>query len=271
MTQIERLDYLIESLLKESDKSLSKEIKDEDKSELLSYLMNVRMPKAIDHKFLTVQDKYLKQALLDKGIIKLDEIPTIKEEYSSDNAFSDKLSVWQGDITTLEVGAIVNAANSQLLGCFIPVHRCIDNAIHSAAGVQLREECNKYMQTKKLEYRDYEEPTGSAMITSSYNLPSSYVIHTVGPIVSYNLTDKLRKDLRNSYKESLEIALKNEIKSIAFCCISTGEFNFPNDEAAKIAIDTVTDFIDKNPNKFDRIIFNVFKNLDEDIYKKLLK
>lgn len=153
-----------------------------------------------------------------------------------------------------------------MLGCFVPCHRCIDNAIHSAAGMQLREECNHIMNQKRIRYgKDYEEPTGTATITRGYNLPAEYVIHMVGPIVSYQLTDNLCQDLRNCYKSVMECALEHDIRSVAFCCISTGEFQFPNEEAARIPVETVSDFLELCPDKFDRIIFNVFKDLDREI------
>ena len=164
----------------------------------------------------------------------------------------------------------MNAANSQMLGCFVPCHKCIDNAIHSAAGVQLREECNAYIQERRRENKHYEEPTGSAVITKGYNLPCKYVIHTVGPIVGFRLTDELRQDLKNCYQSCLDIAVKNDIRSIAFCCISTGEFHFPNDEAAKIAMETVEEFLRAHSEDIDRVVFNVFKDIDLDIYADLV-
>ena len=157
-----------------------------------------------------------------------------------------------------------------MLGCFVPYHKCIDNAIHSAAGIELREECNHYMK-KQTKNKSYEEPTGSAVITSSYNLPCKHVIHTVGPIVGDKLTNVLRNDLKSCYESCLKIAFENGVKSIAFCCISTGEFHFPNDEAAKIAVETVSTFLRENVGKIDRVIFNVFKNLDKEIYEQLLQ
>jgi len=177
--------------------------------------------------------------------------------------------LWQGDITKLEVGAIVNAANSQMLGCFVPCHKCIDNVIHSAAGIELREECNHYMNLKKEKDRFYEEPTGSAVVTNGYNLPCKYVIHTVGPIVHSKLTDDLKDDLYNCYHSCLQAAIDHGIRTIAFCCISTGEFRFPNEEAAKIALKSIQEFLDFNAEKIDRIVFNVFKDVDFKIYKSL--
>lgn len=165
--------------------------------------------------------------------------------------------------------AVVNAANSQMLGCFVPCHGCIDNAIHSAAGIQLRTECNHIMNQRRIRYGEqYEEPTGTATLTKAYNLPCKYVIHTVGPIVYGELNEELRQELRNCYENVLKCCVENEIKSVAFCCISTGEFHFPNDEAAEIALNTVTDFLKMNDG-MERVIFNVFKDSDKEIYQKI--
>ena len=209
------------------------------------------------------------EALLKKGIVTLWEIPTVKEQYGSQFSNADKISLWQGDITRLKVDAVVNAANSQMLGCFVPCHGCIDNAIHSAAGIQLRTECNHIMNQRRIRYGEqYEEPTGTATLTKAYNLPCKYVIHTVGPIVYGELNEELRQELRNCYENVLKCCVENEIKSVAFCCISTGEFHFPNDEAAEIALNTVTDFLKMNDG-MERVIFNVFKDSDKEIYQKI--
>ena len=177
----------------------------------------------------------------------------------------DNLYLWQGDITILQCNAIVNAANSQMLGCFCPCHCCIDNAIHTYAGIQLRLACAELIKRQS-----YEEETGQAKITPAYNLPCRYVIHTVGPIVCNQLTKKDEELLSDCYRSCLELANKNGLKSIAFCCISTGEFHFPNNRAAEIAIQTVTEFIQKINSEI-KVIFNVFKDLDYEIYKKLLR
>jgi len=195
----------------------------------------------------------------------------VKEQLGVRFAYADKISLWQGDITRLQVDAIVNAANSQMLGCFVPCHKCIDNAIHSAAGIQLRDECNRYMQQKRIKNEGYEEPTGSAMVTKGYNLPCKHVIHTVGPIVYGELNDSLRNDLCSCYRACLEAAMSNNIRTIAFCCISTGEFRFPNDEAAKIAVSVIREFLGEHSQKFDKIIINVFKDYDLAIYEKLFR
>lgn len=268
--QDERLDYLVKELCKDSIEYKDIKVKKPDRRMVMRSLMNIRMPKSISKEFLKVQDEFLREEAVDKGIVNLHDIPTIREEYGSKIDYADKISIWQGDITRLAVDGIVNAANSQMLGCFVPCHKCIDNAIHSSAGIELRQECYEYMQEKRKIDLYYEEPTGSSVVTSAYNLPCKYVIHTVGPIVYDELTDKLRDDLKNCYLSCLKSAVKHGIRSIAFCCISTGEFHFPNEEAAKIALSTVSEFLKTNEEYIDRIIFNVFKGYDLDIYQKLI-
>jgi len=270
--QEKRLDYLLEEFKKDSVqyKDLVVGRSYEDKRMALRSLMNIRMPRYMAKDVLKIQDEFLTQETKEKGIVAWNEIPDVKEGGSS-VPYADKLSIWQGDITRLSVGAIVNAANSQMLGCFVPCHRCIDNAIHSAAGIELREECAHYMKRKRMQLGDgYEEPTGEAMLTRGHNLPAKYVIHTVGPIVKYGLTSGLRKDLENCYLNVLKCCVEHEIRTVAFCCISTGEFHFPNDEAARIAVNTVTGFLSEYGERFDRIIFNVFKEEDKEIYRNLL-
>ena len=267
-------DILLEKLKADSTEYKTLETDDYDlaeKKNAIRSLMNIRMPIETSDELLKVQDDYLQVELVAKGIVALSDIPTIKEQYDNKEPFADKLSLWQGDITRLKVGAIVNAANSQMLGCFVPCHRCIDNAIHSAAGMQLRAECNHIMQKKRMQYgRQYEEPTGTAVLTKAYNLPCEYVIHTVGPIVYGGLNDALRRDLRNCYESALKCCMENDIKSIAFCCISTGEFHFPNEEAAKIAWETVLNFLQTHDKVMERVIFNVFKDSDKEIYENLI-
>lgn len=271
MDQRERLDFLLERFKEDSVQYQDLEVKDDDtqKRMALRSLMNIRMPRAMDEETLKVQDEFLEEEAKEKGIVTLSGIPTVKEQYGSGHMFADKLSIWQGDITRLSVDAIVNAANSRMLGCFIPCHRCIDNAIHSAAGIELRAECSRLMNQKKIRYGShYEEPTGQAVLTKGYNLPAKYVIHTVGPIVAGRLTDSLRKDLENCYQSVLECCAANGLRTVAFCCISTGEFHFPNDEAAHIAVRTVSRFLEKHEAEFDRVIFNVFKDIDRVLYEK---
>lgn len=229
----------------------------ESKRALLRGLMNVRMPLKISDEFIKVQDEFLTYETLNKDLTSLEEISEAK----------GKLMLWQGDITTLKVDAIVNAANSKLLGCFIPHHNCIDNVIHSAAGVQLRDECNTIM---KIQAKD--EEVGKAKITGAYNLPSKYVIHTVGPQIPQGLKPSQDdcKDLASCYNSCLDIASYNELESIVFCCISTGVFNFPQDLAAEIAIKTVDEYLKSTETTLKHVIFNVFTDKDYLIYKKLL-
>ena len=272
-TQEERLDYLLQEFKEDSEqyKDLDVEEGYENKRMALRSLMNIRMPRKMAEEIIKVQDEFLMLEAKEKGIVELSDIKTIKEQYGSMHRYGDKISVWQGDITGLAVGAIVNAANSQMLGCFVPCHRCIDNAIHSAAGIELRAECSHIMNQKRIKFGSrYEEPTGQAMLTEGYNLPARYVIHTVGPIVRYGLTDELKQDLRNCYENVLKCCMDHKIRSVAFCCISTGEFHFPNDEAAKIATETITSVLKDYESEFDRIIFNVFKELDRKYYEELL-
>ena len=255
MTQLERLNFLITTLIKEQPKYADIKIPQstENKKQLLRSLMNVRPPMNADAAFLKIQDEYLQLETAAKGITDSDTLPFI----------CGKISLWQGDITTLKCGAIVNAANSAMLGCFVPCHSCIDNAIHTYAGIQLRAECNRLMKEQ-----GYKEPTGQAKITGAYNLPCDYIIHTVGPIIHDRLTEKDCDLLKSCYIECLKAAEEYKIKSIAFCCISTGEFRFPNGKAAEIAVQTVTKYL-KN-SSIERVIFNVFKDRDKEIYTKLL-
>ena len=272
-TQEDRLDYLLEEFKKDSLWYKDLEVGEDyqEKRRALRSLMNIRMPGAMAPEVLEVQDEFLREEAAEKGIVTLEEIPTAARQYGSRKPFGDKISVWQGDITRLQVGAIVNAANSQMLGCFHPCHGCIDNAIHSAAGIELREACSQYMEHRKVQYgKEYEEPTGRAVLTEGYNLPAEYVIHTVGPIVYGSLTEKLKEDLRNCYKNILKCCVEHGIRSVAFCCISTGEFHFPNDEAARIAVAEVRKYLEKHQQDFDRVIFNVFKDVDRELYEDLV-
>lgn len=255
MTQEARRRYLIQRLLSERTEYQSAEIPQEEyeQKRLLRALFNVRMPGKVDETFLKIQDEYLQTEIHQKGIT----------DYKSLIPVCDRIYLWQGDITTLKCGAVVNAANSQMLGCFYPNHGCIDNAIHTYAGVQLRAACAELMRKQGC-----EEPAGRAKITPAYNLPSDFVIHTVGPIVRGRLTVTERNLLASCYRSCLEAARENGITSIAFCCISTGEFCFPNGEAAEIAVDAVREFL--NENKGIEVIFNVYKELDYEIYRELL-
>ena len=274
MHNTEKTDILLEKLKEDSTEYKKLETNGyslEEKNNAIRSLMNIRMPKELSDELLNLQNEYLKEELSAKGVVSLSDIPTIKEQFNGKFPHADKISLWQGDITRLKVGAIVNAANSQMLGCFVPCHRCIDNAIHSFAGMQLREECNTIMSQRRIKYGgSYEEPTGTATLTLGYNLPCDYVIHTVGPIVYNGLNDSLCQDLKNCYENVLKCCLEHDIKSVAFCCISTGEFHFPNDRAAEIAVETVTGFLEKHANCMERIIFNVFKDSDKYIYENAL-
>ena len=262
-TQEQRLDYLLEKFKSDSEKYKNMEIPNdiEEKKRILRSLMNIRMPKKMPDEVIKVQDEYLSFCAEEKGIVKLSDIPVIK----------DNLSIWQGDITRLEVDAIVNAANSQMLGCFLPMHICIDNQIHTFAGIQLRDECNQQMNKLREKYgANYEQPTAIPMLTDAYNLPAKKVIHIVGPIVYDKLTPQLEKNLEDCYTNTLDMCLENGLKTVAFCCISTGVFNFPNQRAAQIAVDTVEKWSLIHHDKMDRIIFNVFKDEDKKYYEKLL-
>lgn len=271
----EKTDILLEKLKEDSGRYQGLETGEytlEEKKKAIRSLMNIRMPGELSCELADLQDEYLQEERKEKGVVTLADIPTVKEAYSSSHPYAEKISIWQGDITRLEVDAIVNAANSQMLGCFVPCHRCIDNAIHSAAGMQLREECNHIMNQRRLKYgRSYEEPTGTATLTRGYNLPCRYVIHTVGPIVNDRLNERLCQDLKNCYENVLKCCIEHTIRSVAFCCISTGEFHFPNDKAAEIALGTVTSFLEKHDNAVNRIVFNVFKDSDLELYEKVLR
>lgn len=256
MTQKERLMFLINYLLNENSELQSMDIPTQgtERKRLLRSLMNIRPPKTISEEFLEVQDAYLQEECRRKGVVSLSDI----------SLTGPGIYLWQGDITRLSVDAIVNAANSAMLGCFVPCHGCIDNAIHSAAGVELRLECYRIMEKQKT-----EEPMGKAKLTKAYNLPCRYVLHTVGPIIYGEVTGKDCDLLSECYRSCLELAAAYQLKTIAFCCISTGEFHFPNEKAAAIAIQTVQDYQRKNQNGLE-VVFNVFKDSDYQIYKQLL-
>ena len=255
MKQTERRVYLIEYLL--ADRGERIEIPNDayNQKRLLRSLFNIRMPKETSEDFLQIQDGYLQEEIRRKGITDIADLQPVQ----------DDIYLWQGDITTLRCDAIVNAANSQMLGCFRPCHGCIDNAIHTFAGVQLRRNCNEIMQKQ-----GHNEPTGQAKITPAYNLPCKYVLHTVGPIVSGRLTEEHCELLKSCYLSCLKLAEKNSCKSIAFCCISTGVFGFPQREAAQIAVDTVKRYKEENHSDI-KVIFNVFKDDDYAIYNEILR
>ncbi len=249
-----KLDYLINYLLSERQdiKTITIPESEQDKFNLYRSLVNIRPAAIADVGFLETEDSFLKELTEQKGVTDIKDLTPIE----------NSIYLWQGDITTLKCGAIVNAANSGMTGCYQPCHSCIDNCIHTFAGIRLRHKCSQIM-----EKQGYEEPTGKAKITPSYNLPCDYVIHTVGPIVSGTLTDTHKELLKSSYLSCLELAVQNGISSIAFCCISTGVFGFPQKEAAEIAVNTVREFL--KTHKIE-VIFNVFKDDDYQIYQYLL-
>ena len=256
MNQSERRKYLIGALLKESRmyQRIQLPSDTDEQKQLLRSLMNVRPASPITEEFEAVQDEYLKDANAEKGFITLSDMDELQPG----------IFLWQGDITRLNVGAIVNAANSGMTGCYQPCHNCIDNCIHTYAGIQLRNYCAELM-----EKQGHEEPTGNAKITPGFNLPCDYVIHTVGPIVHGRLTSHHEELLRSCYESCLKIADENNVESIAFCCISTGVFMFPNRRAAEIAVQTVKEYKQTTGSQI-KVIFNVFKDSDREIYKELL-
>lgn len=260
MKRLELLEALNRLLLDEQPeyKPLAAGLPKEEAAQrrLLRSLMNLRPPLPLSPGFLVLQDELLSAEREEKGVVDAAALP--------DAPGHPGLAVWQGDITRLKADAIVNAANSALLGCFCPCHGCIDNAIHSAAGLQLREECRQLMAAQ-----GHEEPNGSAKLTRGYNLPAGYVLHTVGPIVRGQVTQQDRAELAACYRSCLELAAEHGLESVAFCCISTGEFHFPNREAAEIAVRTVTEF-PQAPSTIRKVIFNVFKDMDAAIYRDLL-
>ena len=258
MTQQERLRYLVEGLVAEYKEKHNEHIdipmNEAEQFNLFRALCNIRPAGSMPAEWMKVQDEYLTELAREKGIVTINDM----------EKRAPQIYLWQGDITRLSVDAIVNAANNQLLGCFAPNHRCIDNTIHTFAGIELRMACSRM-----IEYMDMPEKTGVARKTYGFNLPAKHVIHTVGPIIYDSLTDIEREQLASCYRSCLELANAYSLQSIAFCCISTGEFRFPNEEAAQIAIDTVRTYL-KETNSKIQVIFNVFKDIDYDIYDKLL-
>ncbi len=257
MNQSEKRLFLIQSLLKEKTEYRDMNIPTDSERQkiLLRGLMNVRAAHPIGTDFLQVQDEYLQDETAAKGVTDIADLTPIQPG----------LYLWQGDITTLKCDAIVNAANSGMTGCYIPNHRCIDNAIHTYAGVELRLACEELMKKQ-----GYLEPTGQAKITPAFNLPCRYVLHTVGPIINGRVTKEDKEQLACCYRSCLELAADNDLESVAFCCISTGEFHFPNELAAEIAVRTVKEFL-KKQTSVKKVIFNVFKDLDKAIYEKQLR
>ena len=257
-TQEERRIWLIRQLQKEMPqyRELAVPNGEEEQWRFLRSLFNVRPPYPASEEFLKVQDAYLTEMVRERGIVDGESLPSVRKD--------TRISLWQGDITRLRCDAIVNAANSALLGCWQPCHSCIDNIIHSLSGVELRIKCNEIMQAQ-----GHEEETGTAKITPAYNLPCKYVLHTVGPIISGPLRKSDCDLLASCYQSCLELAAENEVQSIAFCCISTGVFHFPQERAAEIAVKTVRSFLEAD-SSIQQVIFNVFTDKDLEIYQKLL-
>lgn len=258
MTQEERREYLIQYLLREN-RRISRQKMPADKQgqeNLLRSLMNVRLPQPISEDFLRIQDEYLKERNRERGITDAADLKPAASDL--------RLYLWQGDITTLKCDAIVNACNSQMLGCFSPMHACIDNFIHTYAGIELRLKMNEIMQKQ-----GHEEETGKAKITPGYNLPAKYILHTVGPIIQWEVTKEDEELLASCYRECLKLAADTGVQSIAFCCLSTGVFRFPQRRAAEIAVDTVKKYLDQD-SRIQKVIFNVFKDEDLNIYRELL-
>ena len=257
MNQSERRLFLIQSLLKENPEYRDMRIPADANSQrqLLRGLLNIREPRRSSPDFLQIQDAYLQEEIAAKGITDAADLVPLQPG----------LYLWQGDITTLMCDAIVNAANSGMTGCYCPNHGCIDNAIHTYAGVQLRLACAELMDRQ-----GYPEPTGQAKITPAFNLPCRYVLHTVGPIINGRVTQRDRALLASCYRSCLELAAEKGLESVAFCCISTGEFHFPNELAAEIAVQTVKAFL-KKQTSVKKVIFNVFKDMDKKIYERLLR
>lgn len=256
MTQKEKRLYLIKTLLSEQTRYRNIEIPsgEQGQKDLLRSLMNVRLPAPVSDEYIGIESEYLKEETAAKGITRLADLAPV----------GDGVYLWQGDITTLECDAIVNAANSGMLGCFQPLHSCIDNCIHTYAGLRLRNKCAEIMQKQ-----GHEEPTGQAKITPAFNLPCKYIIHTVGPIVNGRLTERHEETLASCYRSCLALAEEKGLGSIAFCCISTGVFGFPQKRAAEIAVQTVREYKANTHSKIE-VIFNVFKDEDYDIYRELL-
>lgn len=256
MNQKERREYLIQSLISEQTRYLGMKIEQEEENARMQLrsLMNIRLAAPISEQFTKIQDAYLQEINADRGVVSLSELEEVEPE----------IYLWQGDITRLKADGIVNAANSGMTGCYQPCHNCIDNCIHTYAGIQLRNYCQQMMDEQ-----GYEEPTGQAKITPGFNLPCRYVLHTVGPIVQGKLTELHEQQLASCYRSCLRLADEYSLTSIAFCCISTGVFMFPNRRAAEIAVQTVRDY-KKSENSRIKVIFNVWKDIDYEIYRQLL-
>ena len=259
MTHAEQRIWLIEQLLAERSDAADVKVPSDEKGQkdLLRGLMNIRMPEPISDEFLKVQDEYLTAENEADGIVRIEDL----EPFGAD----ERICLWQGDMTRLAVDAVVNPANSGFTGCYQWLHSCLDNILGSKAGIELRLCCNEI-----IEKQGYPEPTGQAKITPAFNLPAKYIIHTVGPIVRHRLTKENEEDLASCYRSILKLADEKGLSSVAFCCISTGVFMFPNERAAEIAVETVRDYLDSTGSRI-KVIFNVFKDIDYLFYKNLLE
>ena len=263
ITQDQRLTRLVEVFKADSgefgDLETPKSV--QERRRVLRSLMNIRMPRPLPLEVLAMQDDYLRQRAAEKGVVGLRDIPVVR----------GGISLWQGDITRLAVDAIVNAANSQMLGCFVPCHSCIDNCIHTYAGVQLRADCGRQMEALRRRYgRNYEQPTAVPMLTPGYNLPAKHVVHIVGPIVEERLTPGLEADLAACYRNTLDLCEEKGLRSVAFCCISTGVFRFPKERAAEIAVSTVRAWLAEHAGTVERVIFTVHGEQNRRIYEQNL-
>lgn len=271
--QQDRLDYLVERFKEDIPEYRRVRIPadTEGKKRMLRSLMNVRDPKPAAAAVLAVQDAYLRSRALEKGIVNVRDMATVRESLGSDHPFADNISVWQGDITRIAADAIVNAANPVMLGCYIPLHNCIDNCIHTYAGIQLRAECDRRMNSLRLRFGEhYEQPAAVPLLTDAYNLPAKKVIHIVGPIVQDELTPEAEKKLAECYGNIMDVCRENGLRSVAFCCISTGEYNFPGRRAAEIAVQTVTEWLAGSKGCINRVIFIVFRDEDRLYYEELM-
>lgn len=245
------IDTLIEILCNEKNSPVPTGLNTQQKEDYFRHLCNIRPPWPVDNNFLKLQDQYLNEKCLSRGVVDASELK-----------YSCSMALWQGDITRLNSDAIVNACNSALLGCFLPLHNCIDNVIHSNAGIQVRRDCHRIMQRTYL-------PTGKVVVTPAYNLQSRYIFHTVGPIIrNGNLTPQHEADLSECYRSCISKGIEMSLETIAFCCVSTGVYGYPQDQAAKLAVSTVKAFLPKTSNL--KIIFNVFLDKDREYYEREL-
>ena len=247
-------DEMLGDLLEERNEIAAFSYPYKIKRDLIWGYLNERMPNPVTPRFLEIQDRLFRAETLERGVVNV-----------SSFEYQEGIALWQGDITRLDADAIVNAANNSLLGCFIPHHKCIDNVIHSCAGVQVRLDCSKIMGAQ-----GEAEPFGCAKITRAYNLPSKYILHTVGPMVGVRVTDEDRRVLRNCYISCLSLAREMGLHTVAFCCISTGIFGFPGDEAAAIAVGAVKNWLLESGYDM-RVVFDVFLDKDLAIYRDVLK